>query len=175
MMAQRIVGIVAFYLLIDLYSCCPSGYNSCAAQDSTCNLSGENTIAYGADGFRWGYKKMTDSFTCNDATFGDPVNGIIKECCYQSSPITYSAVGDIHCNQQIHSFVSSTDEKHNWRLVTTSTWSTTFSNCGSDVSDTYLYLFDSAGQPIMTSTNTWSCNCFLFVCDTCQCDGDNCG
>ena len=73
--------IEGVYLLIYLASSCPTGYIQCAVQDGTCNLSGYNTIAYGADGFRWGYKQFTGSIACTDSTFGDPVVGIVKECC----------------------------------------------------------------------------------------------
>jgi hypothetical protein len=57
----------------------PVEYAFCASENETCNFAGTKDIAYGVNG-KYSYKKATDSVDCNNATFGDPVDGITKAC-----------------------------------------------------------------------------------------------
>lgn len=56
-----------------------SNWVKCAAENGTCTFSGTHTVRYGT-GTSWTTQVATGSITCNNATFGDPANGYIKEC-----------------------------------------------------------------------------------------------
>ncbi len=58
----------------------PSGYTSCAAENTTCTASIPARIAYGADG-AFTYKLATGAISCSTSTFGnDPAPGVLKQC-----------------------------------------------------------------------------------------------
>ena len=54
-------------------------YSFCAAEDAVCTMSGTHTVRYGKND-TWTTRTMTGTFTCDNATFGDPLVGIRKEC-----------------------------------------------------------------------------------------------
>ena len=51
----------------------------CAPENGPCNATGMNVVAYGANN-SWNVKTVTGAFTCNNATFGDPIYGTVKSC-----------------------------------------------------------------------------------------------
>jgi len=51
----------------------------CANENGPCNATGMNVVAYGANN-SWNVKTVTGAFTCNNATFGDPIYGTVKSC-----------------------------------------------------------------------------------------------
>ncbi len=55
----------------------------CADEGDTCTFSGTRTVRYGADG-EYNYLEATGSISCNNSTFGDPINGTVKQCHYSS-------------------------------------------------------------------------------------------
>eukprot|EP01084_Bolivina_argentea_P319940 554995_1 len=179
-----------FYVSFKTYNCCPSGFTHCATENTDCTLAElpetTNIIAFGKDGHRFAYKDMTGAFTCS-TSFGDPVSGIAKECCYQTNKITNIptftnpslsiswAASTISCNQQINSWVYTSSTNNIYKFVNTEIQDVYFSNCGSDVSDTKLYLYDSTGNSIMSETKSPGC-CGLIFCNSCgSCDGNDCG
>lgn len=58
-------------------------WTTCAAEDGTCTFSGTRQVRYGARD-RYVTKTATTSIPCNNATFGDPINGVVKSCSYSS-------------------------------------------------------------------------------------------
>ncbi|CAM3946218.1 Pectate trisaccharide-lyase precursor [Vibrio aerogenes CECT 7868] len=59
----------------------PSGYTPCAKEGETCQFSGTRKVAYGASG-KFNYQLATNSISCDNNTFGDPIYGTAKECYY---------------------------------------------------------------------------------------------
>ena len=59
----------------------PAGFTFAANEGGTVNVSsGRIDIAYGANG-KFNYKRNVSSNTkCNNATFGDPIKGVVKKC-----------------------------------------------------------------------------------------------
>lgn len=70
----------------------------CAAEGGTCTVPGSARVRYGADS-RFAYKQVTGSIVCSNAVFGDPAEGVLKSCAYQSStppkPVTGATLGDV--------------------------------------------------------------------------------
>ena len=58
--------------------CAIAQMKTCAAENSSCNPT-TNVVAYGANN-SWNVKYVTGTFTCNNATFGDPIVGTVKSC-----------------------------------------------------------------------------------------------
>jgi hypothetical protein len=56
-------------------------WTQCAQENGTCTFSGTMTVRYGA-GNSWFYRVATNSIACNNATFGDPIQGTAKACYY---------------------------------------------------------------------------------------------
>lgn len=64
----------------------PSGYTFCSWENQRCNFSGVQDVAYGANGaFAYRYA-LSGGIDCNNATFGDPINGVVKACFTKSTP-----------------------------------------------------------------------------------------
>jgi hypothetical protein len=58
----------------------PAGYTVCAAENGTCSFTGfGRTIAYGANG-AFATRVATSSTSCTNGVFGDPINGVVKNC-----------------------------------------------------------------------------------------------
>jgi hypothetical protein len=51
----------------------------CANENGTCSFGGTQSVAYGANG-SFSYRIATGSIACNNATFGDPIPGVVKSC-----------------------------------------------------------------------------------------------
>ena len=60
----------------------PTGYTLCATENKTCSFSGSASVAYGAKGI-FNYLTATNSISCANATFGDPISGVGKSCYYK--------------------------------------------------------------------------------------------
>ncbi len=74
-------GSLTFFL-VDPSS--PGGYTICSNEGQTCTFSGMVNIAYGANGqFSYKYDVSGGSIGCNNATFGDPIRGVVKACYVQ--------------------------------------------------------------------------------------------
>jgi hypothetical protein len=63
----------------------PSGFAHCANENGTCSFSALASTAYGANG-SFNYKMTTSNIACNNATFTDPIPGVVKAC-YQRAPV----------------------------------------------------------------------------------------
>lgn len=64
----------------------PSGYTFCALENQRCSFSGVKDVAYGAGGqFAYRYA-LSNGIDCNNATFGDPIYGVVKACFYKDTP-----------------------------------------------------------------------------------------
>ncbi|MFC5006811.1 family 43 glycosylhydrolase [Dactylosporangium cerinum] len=61
----------------------PAGYTSCAGEGGTCTVSGGQRVIYGARG-AFGTRWNTGSIACDNATFGDPIDGVVKGCYVRS-------------------------------------------------------------------------------------------
>ena len=59
----------------------------CANENQTCTFSGTKLVRYGANG-TYVQQTATNSINCNNATFGDPVFGVVKHCDYADGPAT---------------------------------------------------------------------------------------
>lgn len=58
----------------------PAGYTFCARENEYCSFSGTAEVAYGAQGsFNHKYN-VVGGIACNNATFGDPLSGVVKAC-----------------------------------------------------------------------------------------------
>ncbi len=53
----------------------------CANEGEVCSFPGNRQIRYGANGSYF-EQNGTNSINCNNATFGDPISGIVKSCDY---------------------------------------------------------------------------------------------
>lgn len=51
----------------------------CAVENETCAFSGRRDVRFGANGV-YATKTLTDTTECNNATFGDPIAGVLKSC-----------------------------------------------------------------------------------------------
>lgn len=71
-----------------------SSWVACATENGACIFSGTRQVRYGAQG-TYAVLAGTGSVDCNNATFGDPVSGIVKGCEYQvttTAPVQPSPV-----------------------------------------------------------------------------------
>ena len=64
-----------------------SNWISCAVENGTCSFSGSRQVRYGANG-TYAYKSASDSISCSNAVFGDPVYGVAKTCSYADTTST---------------------------------------------------------------------------------------
>ena len=70
----------------------PAGYTWCAAENGSCAFSQAVDVAYGASG-AFAYKTgVSGAITFNNATFGDPISGVVKAGYYKAVPILKSVV-----------------------------------------------------------------------------------
>jgi methenyltetrahydromethanopterin cyclohydrolase len=70
-----------------------SGWTFCANENQTCTFSGTKLVRYGANG-TYVQQTATNSISCNNATFGDPVTGAVKHCDYTDVPPTWTFCGN---------------------------------------------------------------------------------
>ena len=61
-----------------------SGYQYCADEGGTCNLSAQASVAYGANNCYF-YQTFSSSVSCSNSTFNDPIIGSGKKCYYKST------------------------------------------------------------------------------------------
>ena len=54
-------------------------WSFCAAENGSCTVAGTRQVRYGANG-RYVVKTITGNVNCNNATFGDPIYGVVKFC-----------------------------------------------------------------------------------------------
>jgi hypothetical protein len=73
----------------------PAGFTHCANENGTCSFSGMQSVAYGANG-AFSYRMPTGSIACNNATFGDPIYGVVKAC--YRKPATHCANENWTCS-----------------------------------------------------------------------------
>jgi hypothetical protein len=57
------------------------GWADCATENGSCSFSGTRQVRYGANGV-YAYRSATDGIACDNATFGDPLYGVVKACSY---------------------------------------------------------------------------------------------
>lgn len=65
----------------------PADAIQCANENGSCALpaGGLATVYYGANGI-WTQKVASGTVACNNATFGDPIYGVVKSCRYRVAP-----------------------------------------------------------------------------------------
>ena len=70
----------------------PAGAQACAVENGTCTLPAgiTATVYYGANGV-YANRIATGSVACNNATFGDPLYGVVKACSYVDSSMPAQA------------------------------------------------------------------------------------
>ncbi|RYF04348.1 MAG: DUF1996 domain-containing protein, partial [Oxalobacteraceae bacterium] len=68
------------------YSILPSApqWIACASENQTCILPGSAQVRYGALG-TFATRDATNRIVCNNAVFGDPIQGIVKSCFYRAA------------------------------------------------------------------------------------------
>ena len=52
---------------------------ACAGENGTCSFSGEQEVWYGANS-NWSVVRASQSISCSNAVFGDPLSGVVKAC-----------------------------------------------------------------------------------------------
>ena len=62
-------------------------WSYCAQENQTCLFSGVAQVRYGANGSYF-YQTAGSSIGCNNATFGDPLYGVVKHCDYTASTLS---------------------------------------------------------------------------------------
>jgi len=68
----------------------PAGYTWCAGENGSFTLPGTCDVAYGANGsFNYLYGK-SGTITFNNATFGDPISGVVKSGFYKATAGQYT-------------------------------------------------------------------------------------
>jgi hypothetical protein len=67
----------------------PPGTTFCANENAVCSFSGTKTVYYGAAG-KFFSGSFTNSVSCTNAVFGDPIYGTAKACFVPSAPATAS-------------------------------------------------------------------------------------
>jgi hypothetical protein len=50
------------------------------------------TVSYGANGAFFSRQNVTGTLRCDNATFGDPISGVVKACSYQVTSTSQNAV-----------------------------------------------------------------------------------
>lgn len=70
--------------LIDANTSGPSGYIKCANENQSFSLTGPCNVAYGANGKFYYQSNVTGTITFNNATFGDPIPGVVKSGYYKA-------------------------------------------------------------------------------------------
>lgn len=69
----------------------PEGWIKCVDEGGVCQLTGNNDVAYGARG-KFAYKiNVNGSITFNNATFGDPIPGVVKAGYYKANSADWTA------------------------------------------------------------------------------------
>jgi glucose/arabinose dehydrogenase len=76
------INFVAAYVANDQFT-------ACANEGATCSFSGAREVRYGANG-RYFYRSGTGSLPCNNATFGDPIAGTVKQCAHRAVPTGFT-------------------------------------------------------------------------------------
>lgn len=76
------IGVVTSYT-----GTLPSDFSgtACAPENGTCAVSGTLEVAYGA-GTAWRFMLANADVACNNATFGDPLQGTVKACYTRAAP-----------------------------------------------------------------------------------------
>jgi hypothetical protein len=59
-------------------------WTRCAVENGVCSFTGTRQVRYGANGV-YAFRTATGSIGCDNATFGDPLSGVVKACDYSSS------------------------------------------------------------------------------------------
>lgn len=67
----------------------PGGFTYCADENGNCAFTGVKQVAYGANS-SWFYQTVSGGTACNNATFGDPLNGTAKKCYTRADPTGWS-------------------------------------------------------------------------------------
>jgi hypothetical protein len=67
----------------------PAGYAKCAAERERCNVTGAADVIYGARDTWTSAARFSGGVDCGNATFGDPLYGVVKSCYARpAAPIT---------------------------------------------------------------------------------------
>ena len=56
-----------------------SGWTYCVAEWEFCSFAGTKEVAFGKN-TAWNYRTLTGGTDCTNAVFGDPADGVVKEC-----------------------------------------------------------------------------------------------
>ena len=67
-------------------ACAPppsGGWTYCAAENQQCTFAGTKEVRYGANGTFTTPRVFNSTVSCNNATFGDPLRGVLKRCEYR--------------------------------------------------------------------------------------------
>jgi hypothetical protein len=59
----------------------------CAPENGVCSFSGTRQVRYGANNI-YAYQSASESISCSNAVFGDPVYGVFKSCSYSDTTTT---------------------------------------------------------------------------------------
>ncbi len=90
---------------------------SCANENQRCNFSGTKRVRYGA-GTSWNEGNFSNGVACNNATFGDPIQGTLKTCQISEigsdtaapTPPSGLKLTNLACKSAVLSWVAATDD-----------------------------------------------------------------
>ena len=75
-----------------------SGWEFCADEGGTCSVPANASVRYGADGHYATQTDISHSVACNNAEFGDPIHGVVKQCEYRLSGWEFCAEEGATCS-----------------------------------------------------------------------------
>jgi hypothetical protein len=72
-------------------------YKFCSNEYEQCSFSGTKSVRYGANG-TYVYRVLTNGTPCDNATFGDPLPGVVKQCAVGLAGFDYCAGQGTQCS-----------------------------------------------------------------------------
>jgi len=84
-MLSLVPSLLSLVMLFGAFTSCPDGYVHCAEEGGICFVAGRAMAAYGKYSTYY-YRKARHSILCTDDMFGDPMSGVVKECCSAADP-----------------------------------------------------------------------------------------
>ena len=71
-------------------------YTYCSEEYQNCSFSGTRNVRYGENGAYF-YRTLTNGAACSNATFGDPIPGVVKKCWIGPKNFTHCAAQNGTC------------------------------------------------------------------------------
>lgn len=121
----------------------PVGYSYCAGENQSCRFNGTQQVAYGANGV-FHYRLASDEIACNNTEFGDPINGVAKNCYRYDEPLPDSSSSSSFSSPNSSSSKSSLNSSQSSNALTSSSLAS--SSISPSSSSSALSLASSSAQ-----------------------------